>query len=70
LSQEQGWFKANNALEFASKVQPYLEQVEMGIGEKFGQCIIVFFFIYDFLEINFGLALHCSLHYCCCFILS
>jgi hypothetical protein len=69
LSQEQGWFKANNALEFASKVQPKLEQVEMGIGEKFGQCIIVFFF-YDFLEINFGLALYCSLHYCCYFILS
>jgi ABC-type bacteriocin/lantibiotic exporter with double-glycine peptidase domain len=22
-----------------------LEQVEMGIGEKFGQCIIVFFFM-------------------------
>ena len=39
LSQEQGWFDANNAFEFATKVQAQLEQVEMGIGEKFGQII-------------------------------
>ena len=34
LSQEQGWFDANNAYEFATKVQSQLEQVEMGLGEK------------------------------------
>ena len=39
LSQEQGWFDANNAFEFATKVQAQLEQVEMGIGEKFGQVL-------------------------------
>ena len=53
LSQEQGWFDANNAFEFATKVQAQLEQVEMGIGEKFGQiitmvsqCIIAFVFAF------------------------
>ena len=53
LSQEQGWFDANNAFEFSTKVQAQLEQVEMGIGEKFGQilmmcsqCIIGFVFAF------------------------
>ena len=36
LQQEQGWFDANNPYEFATKVQAQLEQVEFGIGEKFG----------------------------------
>ena len=36
LSQEQGWFDAHNAFEFSTKVQAQLEQVEMGIGDKFG----------------------------------
>ena len=36
LSQEQGWFDAHNAFEFATKVQAQLEQIEMGIGDKFG----------------------------------
>lgn len=39
LLQEQGWFDANNAYEFATKVQAQLEQIEFGIGEKFGQII-------------------------------
>ncbi len=39
LNQEQGWFDANNAFEFATKVQAQLEQIEMGIGEKVGQVI-------------------------------
>ena len=53
LNQEQGWFDANNAFEFATKVQAQLEQIEMGIGEKFGQiitmvsqCIISFVFAF------------------------
>ena len=53
LNQEQGWFDANNAFEFATKVQAQLEQVEMGIGEKFGQiitmvsqCILSFVFAF------------------------
>ena len=51
LSQEQGWFDANNTFEFATKVQAQLEQVEEGIGDKIGetltiisQCIVGFIF--------------------------
>ena len=39
LMQEQGWFDAHNAFEFATKVQVQIEQIEMGVGEKFGQVI-------------------------------
>ena len=42
LAQEQGWFDAHNAFEFATKVQAQLEQVEAGIGEKIGQVIQMF----------------------------
>ena len=53
LAQEQGWFDANNAFEFATKVQAQLEQVEQGIGDKIGlvitmvaQCIVGFIFAF------------------------
>ena len=36
LKQEQGWFDSNNAYAFATKVQAHIEQIEMGLGEKFG----------------------------------
>ena len=39
LSQEQGWFDINNAFEFATKVQAQLEQIEYGLGDKFGLII-------------------------------
>ena len=39
LKQEQGWFDSNNAYEFATKVQAQLEQIELGVGEKFGLCL-------------------------------
>ena len=42
LKQEQGWFDANNAFEFATKVQAQLEQIELGVGEKFGLLLVVF----------------------------
>ena len=41
LKQEQGWFDAHNAFEFATKVQAQLEQVEMGLGEKFGNVLLM-----------------------------
>ena len=41
LSQEQGWFDSHNAFEFATKVQAQLEQVEMGMGDKFAQIIMM-----------------------------
>ena len=53
LSQEQGWFDANNAFEFSTKVQAQLEQIEFGVGEKLGlviqmvaSCIISFVFAF------------------------
>ena len=39
LKQEQGWFDANNAFEFATKVQAQIEQITLGVGEKFGLVI-------------------------------
>ena len=39
LMQEQGWFDQNNTFEFATKVQVQLEQIEFGVGEKFGTLI-------------------------------
>ena len=41
LKQEQGWFDAHNAFEFATKVQAQLEQVELGLGEKFGNVLLM-----------------------------
>ena len=41
LSQEQGWFDAHNAFEFATKVQAQLEQVEQGMGDKLGLVIMM-----------------------------
>ena len=35
LRQEQGWFDANNAYEFSTKVQAQFEQITLGVGEKF-----------------------------------
>jgi ABC-type multidrug transport system fused ATPase/permease subunit len=39
LKQEQGWFDSNNAFEFATKVQAQIEQITLGVGEKFGLVI-------------------------------
>ena len=42
LSQEQSWFDENNAFELSTKVQTQLEQIEFGMGDKFGQIILMF----------------------------
>ena len=41
LNQEQGWFDANNTFEFATKVQAQLEQIELGLGDRLGQFIMM-----------------------------
>ena len=39
LKQEQGWFDANNAFQFVTtKVQTQIEQITLGVGEKF--CLV------------------------------
>ena len=40
LRQEQGWFDANNAYEFSTKVQAQFEQISLGVGDKFGLTLI------------------------------
>ena len=56
LAQEQGWFDENNAYEFATKVQAQLEQVEMGVGDKLGQLIMIFVELVS----GFGVAFYTS----------
>ena len=41
LRQEQSWFDENNAFEFSTKVQTQLQQIEYGMGDKFGQIILM-----------------------------
>ena len=42
LNQEQSWFDQNNAFEFSTKIQTQLEQIEMGLGDRFSQIILMF----------------------------
>ena len=42
LRQEQSWFDENNAFEFSTKVQSQLEKIEFGMGDKFGQILLMF----------------------------
>ena len=42
LNQEQSWFDENNAFEFSTKIQTQLEQIEMGLGDRFSQIILMF----------------------------
>ena len=53
LAQEQGWFDANNAYEFSTKVQGQIGQVSSGVGQIIGsltttviQCVIGFVFAF------------------------
>ena len=61
LKQEQGWFDENNAYEFSTKVQAQLEQIELGVGDKFGVLINCIF--YNFMEINFSYVSSYSFYY-------
>ena len=41
LRQEQGWFDENNVYEFATKVQAQLEMIELGLGDRLGQFLMM-----------------------------
>ena len=41
LSQEQSFFDENNSFEFSNKIQSQLEQIEMGLGDRFSQIILM-----------------------------
>ena len=40
LNQEQSWFDENNSFELGTKVQMQLEQIELGLGDKYGLVIL------------------------------
>ena len=41
LKQEQKFFDDNNAFEFSTKIQAQLEKIFMGVGDKFGQVVLM-----------------------------
>ena len=53
LSQEQEWFDENNEYQFSTKVQTQLEQIEMGLGDRFGQIILMISEILSGLAVGF-----------------
>ena len=40
LNQEQSWFDENNSFELSTKVQIQLEQIELGLGDKYGLVVL------------------------------
>ena len=42
LNQEQSWFDEHNSFEFSTKIQSQLEQIELGLGDRFSQIILMF----------------------------
>ena len=41
LNQEQSWFDEHNSFEFSTKIQSQLEQIELGLGDRFSQIILM-----------------------------
>ena len=66
LRQEQGWFDENNAFESATKVQAQLEQIEMGVGDRFGQIILMFSELVSGLIVGFISSWKLTLVLLCC----
>ena len=67
LRQEQGWFDENNIYEFSTKVQAQLEQIEMGVGPRFGQLILMFTNLITGFVVGFIVSWKLSLVLLCCF---
>ena len=53
LSQEQKWFDENNSFELSTKVQMQVEQIELGLGDKYGLVALNFAKIVGGLTISF-----------------
>ena len=66
LRQEQGWFDENNAFEFATKVQAQLEQIELGVGDKFGQIILMLAELVSGFVVGFISSWKLTLVFLCC----
>ena len=67
LRQEQGWFDENNVYEFATKVEAQLDQIEMGVGLRFGQLIFMFSNLISGFVVGFISSWKLSLVLLCCF---
>jgi len=67
LRQEQGWFDENNIYEFATKVQAQLDQIEMGVGARFGQLILLVSNLISGFVVGFISSWKLSLVLLCCF---
>ena len=66
LRQEQAWFDENNTFEFSTKVQAQLEQIEMGVGDRFGQVILMSAELISGLVIGFISSWKLTLVLLCC----
>jgi ATP-binding cassette subfamily B (MDR/TAP) protein 1 len=53
LKQEQSWFDEINSFELATKVQMQVEQIELGLGDKYGLVVLNFTKILSGLIISF-----------------
>ena len=53
MEQEQGYFDKCNAFELVTKVQTQLEQIELGLGEKFGFVIQKIFTVISGIALSF-----------------
>ena len=53
ISQEQAYFDNNNSFELVTKVQTQLEQIELGLGDKFGFVIQKVFTVISGITISF-----------------
>ena len=53
MSQEQAYFDNNNSFELVTKVQTQLEQIELGLGDKFGFVIQKIFTVISGIGISF-----------------
>ena len=53
LNQEQSWFDENNSFELSTKVQIQLEQIELGLGDKYGLVVLNLAKILSGLTISF-----------------
>jgi ATP-binding cassette subfamily B (MDR/TAP) protein 1 len=67
LSQEQSFFDANNSFEFANKIQSQLEQIELGLGDRFSQIILMLAETISGLTIGFLTSWKLSLVICASF---
>ena len=61
MSQEQAYFDNSNSFELVTKVQNQLEQIELGLGDKFGYIIQMCFTVITGITISFLVSYKLSL---------